>query len=94
MEWCSSYRCIEQGVKKLDTLVNNSQLYRNCVVIGDNAGEKLVSYSIVTLVSYVYSSTPERRWSDMDWTRKKKIYVTNNICQHYVIFLFCISSPR
>ena len=43
MEWCSSYRCIEQGVKQLDTLVNN-QLYRNCVVIGDNAGEKLVSY--------------------------------------------------
>ena len=35
---------IEQGVRKLDTSVNNNQLYRNCVVIGDNAGEKLVSY--------------------------------------------------
>ena len=40
MEWCSSYRCIEQGVKKLDTSVNNNQLLTNCVVIGDNAGGK------------------------------------------------------
>ena len=44
MEWCISYRCIEQGLKKLDTSVNNHQLFRNCVVIGDNVGEKLVSY--------------------------------------------------
>ena len=46
MEWCSSYRCIEQGVNKLDTSVNNNQLLRNCVVIGVNAGEKLVSYVV------------------------------------------------
>ena len=44
MEWCSSYRCIEQGVKKLDTSLNNNNLWGNCVVIGDNAGEKQVSY--------------------------------------------------
>ena len=31
-------------VKKLDTSVNNNQLQRNCVVIGDNAGEKQVGY--------------------------------------------------
>ena len=44
MEWCSSYRFIEQGVKKPDTSVTKNKLYGNCVVIGDNAGEKLVSY--------------------------------------------------
>ena len=40
MEWCSSYRCIEQGVKKLDSSVNYNQLQRNCGAIGDNAGGK------------------------------------------------------
>ena len=44
MEGCSSYRFIEQGIKKLDTSVNSHQLYRNCVVIGDNVGGKLASY--------------------------------------------------
>ena len=51
-------------VKKLDTSVNNNQLKRNCVVIGDNAGDKLVSY--------VDSSTRKRRWSDMDWTHSRE----------------------
>ena len=27
----------------------------------------------------------------MDWTRKKKINITDNIRQHYVIFMFCVS---
>ena len=44
MEWCCNYRCIEQGVKKLDKSVNNNQFKRNCVVIGENAEEKLVSH--------------------------------------------------
>ena len=48
--------------------------------------------SIVIVVSYVDSSTRERRWSDMDWTWKNNAYVANNICLHYVIFLICISS--
>ena len=52
MEWCSSYRSIKQGVKKLDTSVNNHQLDKLCS-IGDNAREKLVSY-------YVDSSTREK----------------------------------
>ena len=87
MEWCSSYRCIEQGVKKLDTSVNNNQFYRNFVVIGDNAGEKLVSYVNITLVSYVDSSTRERRSSDMDWTREK-IY-TSLITFANIMSYFC-----
>ena len=42
MEWCSSCRSIEQGVKKLDTSVKPLALEK-LGSIGDNDGEKLVT---------------------------------------------------
>ena len=86
MELCSSYRSIEQGRYS----INNYQLLEKLCNIGD--GQKKLATSIATLVSYIDSSTREKRQYGQD--EEKEIYVTINTCQHYVIFLFCISSHR
>ena len=67
-----------------------NELATSIVTLVSYVDRTLVSYVDRILVNYIDSSTRERSWSDMDWMRKKKIYVTNNICQHYVIFLFCM----